>query len=65
MATALGLRVGYTVRVLFPMGKLTPLGMTTSEKSFQVAAIFESGLWDYDSNWAYTSMAAARRLFGR
>jgi lipoprotein-releasing system permease protein len=64
MARALGLKVGTGVRILFPMGRLTPLGAATAEKAFQVAAVFESGLWDYDSNWAYTSMGAARRLFG-
>lgn len=64
MARALGLTVGREVRVIYPMGRLTPLGMTTSEKKFRVAAIFDSGLWDYDANWAYTSLEAARRLFG-
>lgn len=63
MARAMGVRIGSTIRVLYPMGRMTPLGMTASEKTFRVGAIFESGLWDYDSNWAYTSMAAARRLF--
>jgi lipoprotein-releasing system permease protein len=63
MARAMGVRIGSTIKVLYPMGRMTPLGMTASEKTFRVGAIFESGLWDYDSNWAYTSMAAARRLF--
>ena len=45
------------------MGRLTPLGMTASEKTFRVAAIFESGLWDIDSNWAYVHIDSARRLF--
>jgi lipoprotein-releasing system permease protein len=38
-------------------------GFAPSIKPFRIAGIFESGLWDYDSNWAYTNMAAARRLF--
>ncbi len=63
MARGMGVRLGSTLRVFYPMGKLTPLGMTASEKSFRVAAIFESGLYDFDANWAYTSMPAARRLF--
>jgi lipoprotein-releasing system permease protein len=45
------------------MGKLSPLGMTASEKTFRVAAIFETGLWDIDSNWAYAQIDATRRLF--
>jgi lipoprotein-releasing system permease protein len=63
MARSLGLQVGREVRVMYPMGRLTPLGMSTSEKRFRVAAIFESGLWDYDANWAYTSITSAQRLF--
>src|SRR5688572_11319548 len=62
MARSLGVRVGDSLRVLVPKGKLTPLGISASVKRFRVAAIFESGLWDYDSNWAYTAMRAARRL---
>ena len=63
MARAMGVHLGDTLRIFYPLGRLTPLGMTATEKSFRVAAIFESGLWDYDANWAYVSIAAARRLF--
>jgi lipoprotein-releasing system permease protein len=63
MARAMGVGIGDTLKVFYPMGRLTPLGMTASEKTFRVAAIFESGLWDIDSNWAYVNMDSARRLF--
>jgi lipoprotein-releasing system permease protein len=63
MARALGVRMGDTLRIIYPMGRLTPFGMTTSQKDFRVAAIFESGLWDLDSNWAYVNIESARRLF--
>lgn len=63
MARALGVKIGDTLKVFFPKGRLTPFGMTALEKTFRVGAIFESGLWDFDSNWAYISMDSARRLF--
>lgn len=63
MAKALGVRIGDTLKVFYPQGRLTPFGMTASQKTFRVAAVFESGLYDYDANWVYTSMPAARRLF--
>jgi lipoprotein-releasing system permease protein len=63
MARALGVTVGDTLKVLYPMGRLTPLGMTASGRTLRVAAIFESGLWDIDANWAYVNIATARRLF--
>jgi lipoprotein-releasing system permease protein len=61
MARTLRVRVGDTLKV--PVRRLTPLGTTISEKTLRVAAIFESGLWDIDSNWAYVHIDAARRLF--
>jgi lipoprotein-releasing system permease protein len=63
MAHQLGARVGDSVRVMVPQGRLTPLGMAAGLRTFRVAAIFESGLWDYDANWAYANLTAARRLF--
>lgn len=63
MARILGVRIGDRLKVFYPMGKLTPLGMTASEKTFRLGAIFESGLYDLDSSWAYVNIVAARRLF--
>ncbi len=63
MARQLGVRVGDTVRIWYLGRSLTPFGPALKRKTFRVAAVFESGLWDYDANWAYTNMRAARRLF--
>ncbi len=63
MAHALGVRQGDSLKVFYPIGRMTPLGMTASEKTLRVAAIFESGLWDIDSNWAYVNLVPARKLF--
>jgi lipoprotein-releasing system permease protein len=63
MARALSVKTGDTLKILYPTGRMTPLGMTASERSMRVAAVFESGLWDIDSNWAYVNIESARRLF--
>ncbi len=64
MARSLGVKLGDRLRILFPKGQLTPLfGFAPSVKTFRITGIFESGLWDYDANWIYTDMSAARRLF--
>lgn len=64
MARTLGVRIGDTLRIMYPKGTLTPLyGFAPSAKNFRIAAIYSSGLWDFDANWLYTDMAAARRLF--
>ncbi len=43
-------------------GQLTPVGVVPSLFHFRVAGIFESGLYDIDSNWAFTSLRAAQRV---
>lgn len=63
MARTMGVGPGDTLKIFYPMGRLTPLGMTYSEKTMRVGAVFESGLWDIDSNWAYVHIDSARRLF--
>ena len=63
MARALGVSCGDWVKVTRPMGKITPIGRTDSWKTLRVGAIFETGLWDIDANWAYVNIETARRLF--
>jgi lipoprotein-releasing system permease protein len=43
-------------------GQLTPLGMVPSLFHFRVAGIFESGLYDLDSAWAFTTLPTAQRV---
>lgn len=62
MARTLGVNIGDTLKALH-QGRLTPLGMSYSEKKLKVAAIFQSGLWDIDANWAYVNINTARRMF--
>lgn len=42
--------------------QLTPLGIGPSLFHFRVIGIFESGLYDLDSTWAFTSLPAAQRV---
>jgi lipoprotein-releasing system permease protein len=62
MAQNLGARIGARLKIFSPSGKLTPFGMTPTGKTLEVAGIFDSGLWDIDSNWAYVNIDTARRL---
>lgn len=64
MARVLGISCGDRVKVRRPMRNITPMGRMDSWKTLQVGAIFETGLWDIDANWAYVNMETARRLFG-
>ncbi|MBV9267158.1 MAG: ABC transporter permease [Acidobacteriaceae bacterium] len=42
--------------------QLTPLGLAPEVYRFRVAAIFETGLYDIDSTWAFTTLTAAQRV---
>lgn len=64
MANDLGATVGSVVLVTSPQGELTPFGMVPKYSRFRVVGIFDSGFYDYDSSWAFTSLSAAQRLFG-
>ncbi len=56
--------VGSLVTVTSPQGELTPFGIVPKYDKFKVVGIFESGFYDYDSGWAFTSLSAAQKLFG-
>jgi lipoprotein-releasing system permease protein len=64
MAEGLGARIGDPVLVTSPQGELTPFGMVPKYNRFRVVGIFNSGFFDYDSNWAFARLSDAQRLFG-
>jgi lipoprotein-releasing system permease protein len=64
MAEDMKLSVGDYVTLISPEGNLTPFGMLPHPKRFHVTGIFDSGFYDYDSNWAFVTMASAQALAG-
>jgi lipoprotein-releasing system permease protein len=63
MAETLGAKVGDSVLVTSPQGELTPLGLVPRYQRFQVAGIFKSGFYQYDSSYTFTRLTDAQRLF--
>lgn len=64
MADNIGATVGSVVQVVSPQGELTPFGIVPKYTRFRVVGIFNSGFFDYDSNWAFTRLSDSQRLFG-
>jgi len=62
LAEQTGVVLHSPVTVISYQGQLTPLGVVPSLFHFRVAGIFESGLYDLDSTWAFTSLPAAQRV---
>jgi lipoprotein-releasing system permease protein len=64
MADDLGATVGSVVLVTSPQGELTPFGMVPKYNRFRVAGIFNSGFYNYDSEWGFIRLSDAQQLFG-
>jgi lipoprotein-releasing system permease protein len=57
-----GMVMNSNVDVISPQGELTPWGPRPGRKRFKVAGIFETGFYEVDANWAYTSIPAEQRM---
>jgi lipoprotein-releasing system permease protein len=64
LAHALRVFVGDQVNVVSPMGDLGPAGPQPKARVFRVAGIFYSGMYEYDSKFAYIDLAEGQRFFG-
>lgn len=64
LAANLGVFTGDRVNVVSPVGEIGPMGMLPRVRQFRVAAIFEIGMFEYDSNLALTHIKAAQDFFG-
>lgn len=60
LANNIGAYLDDTVTVISPLGDMTPLGITPRVKRFRVTGIFSFGMYDYDSTFAYISLASAQ-----
>jgi lipoprotein-releasing system permease protein len=64
LAEQLRVRESEYVTLTSPEGSLTPFGMIPRAKRFRVTGIFDSGFFDYDANWAFTTLQSAQDLAG-
>lgn len=64
MADDLNISVGDYLTLTSPQGNLTPFGMAPRSLRFHVTGIFDSGFYDYDSNWVFVTMQSAQTLAG-
>ncbi|MBW1862825.1 MAG: lipoprotein-releasing ABC transporter permease subunit [Deltaproteobacteria bacterium] len=55
---------GDILTVVSPQGKLTPMGRVPESRKYKVTAIFDSGMYEYDSSMVYVSLKEAQDLLG-
>ncbi|AQS41792.1 MAG: LolC/E family lipoprotein-releasing system transmembrane protein [Candidatus Tokpelaia hoelldobleri] len=63
MAETLGLSVGNILTVISPEGDQTPMGMMPRMKEYKVAAVFKTGMNDYDAAIIYMPLEEAQLFF--
>jgi lipoprotein-releasing system permease protein len=62
LAENLGAQVGDTITIINPAGRSTPFGTVPRQVAYQVAAIFEIGVYDYDKAFVVMPMQDAQTL---
>ncbi|MBM3597771.1 MAG: lipoprotein-releasing ABC transporter permease subunit [Alphaproteobacteria bacterium] len=63
MAARLGLGVGNPITLISPRGSVTAFGTVPRAKAYNVAAVFEIGMYEYDNNFIYMGLEQAQLFF--
>lgn len=62
LARKLSVQMGDQLNLVSPVGTPGPLGIVPKIRKFEVAGIFDSGMYEYDSSLAYISISAAQEF---
>ncbi|MFU7528324.1 lipoprotein-releasing ABC transporter permease subunit [Qipengyuania sp. ASV99] len=62
LAANMGVRVGDTITIINPQGRTTPFGTSIRQVGYEVGAIFEIGLYDFDETFVIMPMSDAQTL---
>ena len=65
LAKTLHVYVGDEITLVSPVGELGPMGILPRARKFRVAAVFYSGMYEYDSSHAYLTLEQAQRFLDR
>lgn len=65
MAQNLGLTIGDSLKVISPDGDVTPFGVNPRVKSYDIAAIFEIGMSEYDASIVLMPLNEAQLFFNQ
>jgi len=64
LALQIGAQVGDRVQIVTASSTLGPMGLLPKRKTFEVAGIFNTGLYEFDSSTALVAIGVAQKLFG-
>ena len=63
LARKFGVVIGDTVTMVNPIGEETAMGMVPKMRKFSLVGIFDAGMYDYNTGFAYISMPEAQKFF--
>lgn len=63
MANKFSLTVGDKITFVSPQGTATPFGTVPRAKAYRIVALFDVGMFEYDSTFAFINLAAAQLYF--
>jgi len=63
LARKLGLRLGDQITLISPQSTATPFGTVPRLARYEIAGIFDVGMFEYDSNFVYMPFQAAQTYF--
>ena len=64
LSRRVGVFPGQEVTIVTPQGKVTPLGRVPNTRRYRMTAIFDSGMYEYDSSMLYVSLKEAQDFLG-
>jgi lipoprotein-releasing system permease protein len=62
LAQNIGARVGDVITIINPQGRTTPFGTSIRQVGYEVGAIFEVGIYDYDQKFVIMPISDAQTL---
>ncbi len=63
LARKLGASIGDTITMVNPLGEETPIGIVPKMKKFELAGLFDAGMYDYNTGFVYIAIPDAQKFF--
>ena len=63
LARKFGVSIGSTITMVNPIGEESAMGMIPKMRKYQLVAIFDAGMYDYNTGFVYVSLPEAQRFF--
>jgi lipoprotein-releasing system permease protein len=65
LMNTLGAEMGDEIILISPVFQKTPAGLMPKMSKMKIVGVFEAGMYDYDSTFAYVSIKTAQELYGK